>query len=422
MRHRKYCYLLAAVTLLCGCQQHTPSADSTSAPDSSIEFTSSEASEAHYSDSSAPEASSIEEIETTEDSAQTLPSESENAETEERPTESEAVTVVIPEDTELPAPTEPESETSIVFYSCDDMMYITKDANIRLAPSLDAGIYDVYAAGTAVQCIARSDEWTIISIGTGTYYISSGLLSPEDPAKAGSTEQPPETQSAAQTGSEITPDGILYTVGAGPLVCIDAGHQGHGNSETEPDGPGSATYKAKVTTGTSGVASGLTEAQLNLAVSCQLRDELIARGYNVLMIRESQDVDISNSERAQMANNAGADIFVRIHANGSDNADVSGVLTMSPTAANPYIASLYPACHSLSECVVNAICAETGAVNRGVYETDTMSGINWAAIPVTIVEMGYMTNPAEDLLMASPDYQAKIVNGIANGIDSYFGR
>ena len=191
-------------------------------------------------------------------------------------------------------------------------------------------------------------------------------------------------------------------------VAIDAGHQRRGNSEKEPIGPGSSTYKAKVASGTCGVATGINEYELNLAVSLKVRDILEERGYDVYMIRETHDVNISNSERAKLAAQNGADILVRVHANGDSNQFGYGALTMAPSSRNTYLSGdVVSKSQKLSQKMIAAFCKDTGAKNRDVIYTDSMSGINWSTIPVTIIELGFMSNPSEDRLMATEDTETR---------------
>ena len=232
------------------------------------------------------------------------------------------------------------------------------------------------------------------------------------------------------TGSEEAEGTGAYSAAAkdtealpqnGYTVVIDAGHQQQGNSDQEPVGPGASETKAKVASGTSGVSTGTPEYQLTLDVSLKLREELEERGYQVVMIRESNDVDISNAERAEVANDLAADAFIRVHANGSTDSSVSGMMTICQTPDNPYNGDMYEESRKLAESVLDCAVAATGARKERVWETDTMSGINRAQVPTTIVEMGYMTNPEEDEKMAGEEYQQQIAAGIADGIDVYLG-
>ena len=96
-------------------------------------------------------------------------------------------------------------------------------------------------------------------------------------------------------------------------------------------------------------------------------------------------------------------------------------MTICTTPQSPYVPELYAASRRLAECIINKLCEAAGSENDGVLETDSMSGNNWSKVPATIVEVGYMTNPGEDMLMQTSEYQEKIVQGIAEGLDVFFG-
>ena len=102
--------------------------------------------------------------------------------------------------------------------------------------------------------------------------------------------------------SVVTTPAHADTVSASKHVCIDPGHQLRGNSQLEPVAPGSSTRKPKVSSGAQGVATRKNEYQLTLEVGLKLRDALQAKGYKITMIRDKNEVNISNKERAEKAN------------------------------------------------------------------------------------------------------------------------
>lgn len=172
--------------------------------------------------------------------------------------------------------------------------------------------------------------------------------------------------------------------------------------------------------GTSGVATKVPEYKLTLAVAKKLKKELVNRGYKVVMIRKSNDVNISNKERAIKANET-SDICIRLHADGIGNSSVAGASALYPSKSNKYVGKLSGKCKSFLKPNSFGMCSKSGARSRGLSQRDDLTGTNWSTIPVTLIEMGFMTNPQEDRNMQNSDYQKKLAEGMAEGVEKYFG-
>ena len=114
------------------------------------------------------------------------------------------------------------------------------------------------------------------------------------------------------------------------------------------------------------------------------------------MTRTSQDVDISNKERATFANNHKANLFLRLHADGSENPNESGFAVLTPAEGSPYTKEIYVESLQISQMIVNKMRENQQVKVNGIKFRDDLSGFNWAKVPGVLLELGFMSNYEED--------------------------
>ncbi len=208
-----------------------------------------------------------------------------------------------------------------------------------------------------------------------------------------------------------------------PVVVIDPGHDLRANLATEPIGPGASTRKIKDGGGTHGVVSGTTEAELNLAVSLRLRALLRRAGVRVVMTRtHTAGTSVGNVVRAGIANRAGAALFLRIHADGGPTAASRGTHTLYPALRRGWTDDVYADSRRAAATVQAELRGALGFPDRGLQERADFTGFNWADVPVIMVEMGFMTNPTEDRLLATDAVRQRAASGLCRGTLRFLGR
>jgi N-acetylmuramoyl-L-alanine amidase len=203
------------------------------------------------------------------------------------------------------------------------------------------------------------------------------------------------------------------------LIYIDPGHQEKGDSNLEPIAPGSSNQKPRVSSGATGVATKKPEYVLNLEASTVLKNILESKGFKVKMTRESHDVNISNAERATLANKDNANMVIRIHADSLDNSGKTGASILIPQQDGKYTSSIYESSNKCAELIKSSMEKSNIQVN-GIFQRDDLTGFNWSKVPVVLVEMGFLSNYNEDQMMSNPDYQRKLMQSIADGLEANF--
>ncbi|TKD70709.1 N-acetylmuramoyl-L-alanine amidase family protein [Pseudalkalibacillus hwajinpoensis] len=202
------------------------------------------------------------------------------------------------------------------------------------------------------------------------------------------------------------------------LIVIDPGHQKHSNLEKEPIGLGRTETKSKVSSGTSGVSTNKPEYQLTLEAALILKELLEERGIDVVLTRDKNEVDMSNKERAELANHHQADLFVRLHADGSTDQNVKGFHILTPAEGHPIFEQSLQA----SKAIINTVQNDRSIDTNGISFRSDITGFNWSKVPTTLIEMGFMTNPEDDANLSNQEYLRKLMRYIADGIVVYRGQ
>lgn len=206
---------------------------------------------------------------------------------------------------------------------------------------------------------------------------------------------------------------------SGYVVCVDAGHGNNKSLGTVYLAPSSKKRVSGGSWGTSGVATGVSEATLTLKVAKRLRTALEDQGAKVVMTRTKRVCNLNNVQRCQIATKGKAELTIRLHADGVDSSSVKGVSMQLP--GSTYCSkSIVKKSASAGNAIYKAVLKTTGAKGRGQVKRNDLVGFNWSKNPTVLLEMGFMSNPSEDRLLQTTGYQKKIVKGIVNGTVSYF--
>ncbi len=327
----------------------------------------------------------------------------------------------------------------------DETVYVNAtDLNVRVSPSSTAQSVGKLNRGAKLRRTGYSQSWSRIIYQDRECYVASQYLMDLAPD---SRQTAAPTSASSSQGGEVglnsdwkyagyskinSGKAILYKAEGenrrNKVVCVNAGHGTSGGSSVKtqchPDGTPKVTggsTAAGATTATA-ISSGMTfadgtqEAKVTLALAKVLKDKLLARGFDVLMIRESDDVQLDNIARTVLANNL-ADCHIAIHYDSTSKD--KGAFYMSVPNVASYrsmepVASHWQQHHALGDSLIAGLKGVGVKIfSDGKMEMD-LTQTSYSTVPSVDIEVG---DKASDHSAASLD---KLGNGLADGVELFF--
>lgn len=302
------------------------------------------------------------------------------------------------------------------FYPVDDAVETVRDGvNVREEPEDSGKVSMTLDKGVQMERTGTKDAWTRVLLNGRSCYVRSDDV--KDTVIHWATEQ--DTTKVKRVIFLDPAKQITENAEEEYILPQDSTESKIAAYTTPGDAP-EEQVKEKMSRAAVGVSTGNFEYDITLDVAAYLAEDLKTRGYTVTMSRTTDNVNISNADRAELANAAGADLYLRLQAGSTGNAGDSGMTGFITTSRNPHTKDSYQQSYELCYDVLKEASAASGLTRLGICETDRMTSLNYCNMPAASLNMGFLSNASDDQQLGDPAVQKKIADGIADGIDEYF--
>jgi len=328
-----------------------------------------------------------------------------------------------------------------------DTMYVNaSNLNMRKEASITGEVLQLLPRGTAVERVQDLGEWSQVNVNGKSGYVASRYLNAGQQASVSAGQTHVASANVAKSW-EVSLDmnapyasftkinsgkAIFYQSSSvnrkEKVICVNAGHGTKGGFSVKtlchPDGTPKVTSGTTAAGATTAVAvsSGMTfndgtpESKVTLAMAKVLKEKLLAEGYDVLMIRESDDVQLDNIARSVLAN-TNADCHVALHWDSTSKD--KGCFFMSVPNHAAYramepVASHWQSHNRLGTCLIDGLREHGNKIfSSGSMEMD-LTQTSYSTVPSVDIELGDKASSYSDAALG------KLADGLVSGINQFF--